>query len=468
MSTSEKSLKSTVLTQVDIFTMGCSKNLVDSERLLAQFAQRGFAVHHDPSETHGGIVVVNTCGFIGDAKQESINFILELAEKKAQGDLTGLYAMGCLTERYREELRAELPELDGIYGKFDYLALLDDLVKNNQKHHTATPDSLPVSKNKPNDAASCKAVTTYPAGRLLTTPPHYAYIKISEGCDRRCAYCAIPLITGKHISRPEEDILQEVRELVAAGVREFQIIAQELTFYGLDLYGECRLPQLVERMSEIPGVEWIRLHYAYPDRFPKDLLRVMRERKNVCNYLDIALQHISDSVLTRMHRHTTKAETLALLKEIRREVPGITLRTTLMVGFPGETEADFAELLDFVHTARFERMGAFAYSEEDGTYAALHYADDVPTALKQQRLDALMAAQQKISAEINAEKLGTLQRVIIDRIEGDYHIGRTEADSPEVDGEVLIKTTEPLATSHFYNVRITDADEFDLYGEIVK
>ncbi len=440
-------------TQVDIFTMGCSKNLVDTERLLARFAEHGFSVHHDPSATHGGVAVVNTCGFIGDAKQESIEFILQLAEKKQRGELQALYAMGCLTERYRNELQREIPELNGLYGKFDYLNLLNDL----EKHF---PRSNHLSPQHQNTAPIC-------GGRLLTTPPHYAYLKISEGCDRHCAYCAIPLITGRHVSRPEDDILREVEQLAKNGVKEFQVIAQELTFYGVDLYGECRLPQLIERISDIPGVEWIRLHYAYPDHFPTALLRCMRERKNVCAYLDIALQHISNNVLSRMHRHTTKAETLALLRQIRSEVPGIALRTTLMVGFPGETDADFAELLDFVRSARFERLGAFAYSEEDGTYAAEHYTDDVSPETKQQRLDALMAVQQEIATEINTKKIGTTQRIILDRREGDYYIGRTEADSPEVDGEVLIPSNDKLTIGQFYNAYITDANEFDLYGRVI-
>lgn len=448
MPTSEKPIP--VLRHADIFTMGCSKNLVDSEHLMALFAARGFLAHHDPETTHGDIAVVNTCGFIGDAKQESINFILELAARKHDGSLRALYAMGCLTERYCEELRREIPELDGIYGKFDYPALLADLDAASATLHTSQSDTLPADR--------------FPGGRLLTTPRHYAYVKVSEGCDRRCAYCAIPLITGHHVSRPEEDVLREVRELVAAGVSEIQLIAQEITFYGTDLYGECRLPRLVEDIAAIEGVRRLRLHYAYPDRFPEDLLRVMREHPNVCRYLDIALQHINDEVLSRMRRHVTRAETLVLLAKIRREVPGITLRTTMMVGFPGETDAQFEELLDFVRQARFERLGAFAYSEEDGTYAALHYPDDVPPEVKQRRLDTLMAVQQDISAEINAQKVGNVVEVVIDRREGDYFIGRTEADSPEVDGEVLVTSATPLETGGYYNIRITDADEFDLYG----
>ena len=441
---------------VDVITMGCSKNLVDSERLLALFAERGFAVYHDPDTLHGGIAVVNTCGFIGDAKEESINQILDLAARKERGELSALYAMGCLTERYRSELRKEIPELDGIYGKFDFPALLDDL--------SAARASAP-SARSPQGFALCAATTRAP--RMLTTPPHYAYLKISEGCDRHCAYCAIPLITGRHVSRPVDEILDEVRALVSEGVREFQVIAQELTFYGTDLYGECRLPELVERMAQLPGVEWIRLHYAYPDHFPLDLLRVMRQYPNVCRYLDIALQHIADPVLSRMQRHTTKAETLDLLATIRREVPGIALRTTLMVGFPGETDEDFAQLLDFVRTQRFERMGAFAYSEEEGTYAALHYADDVPPEVKQQRLDALMAAQQEVSEAHCRARVGTVQRVVIDRREGGYFIGRTQWDSPEVDGEVLIPAdAAPLRPGQFCDVRIDDSDEFDLYGHI--
>lgn len=428
--------------QIDIITMGCSKNLVDSEVLMRQFEAIGYRCVHDPKRPSGEIAVINTCGFIEDAKQESINMILEFAQAKEEGKLKQLYVMGCLSQRYRAELKAEIPQVDKFYGKFDYKNLVKDLGKN---------------------------VTVACDGkRHLTTPRHYAYLKISEGCDRHCAYCAIPIITGKHVSRPEEEILEEVRQLVASGVKEFQVIAQELTYYGVDLYGQQRIAQLVDAMAGIEGVEWIRLHYAYPTHFPTDLLRVMRERPNVCNYLDIALQHISDHMLSRMQRHITKQETLALLEQMRRDVPGICIRTTLMVGFPGETDEDFEELMDFVRTVRFDRMGAFAYSEEEGTYAALHYADDVPEEVKQERLDRLMTLQEIIAAELSEEKVGRTLRVVLDRCEGDYYIGRTEADSPEVDCEVLIPVgaDERLEVGAFYDVRITDSEEFDLYGEI--
>lgn len=408
---------------------------------MRQFQEYGFTLHHNPEATHGDIAIVNTCGFIGDAKEESINMILELSDQKERGELKQLYVMGCLSERYKEELKAEIPTVDKFYGKFDWSAILQEL-------------NSEFSESLANE-------------RVLTTPDHYAYIKISEGCDRQCAYCAIPLITGRHVSRPMEEILDEVRQLVQQGVKEFQIIAQELTYYGIDLYKRQMLPQLIEQMSEIPGVEWIRLHYAYPNHFPMDLLRVMRERPNVCNYIDIALQHISDSVLSRMQRHTTGRETIELLQAMRREVPGISIRTTLMVGFPGETEEDFEELMDFVRTIRFDRMGAFAYSEEEGTFAAEHYEDDVPEETKQNRLDRLMDLQEKISAELCAEKVGREYKVIIDRKEGEYYIGRTEHDSPEVDCEVLIPASTPLAIGSFHQARITGADEYDLYAEVI-
>lgn len=426
---------------IDLITMGCSKNLVDTEHLMRQFQEYGFTLHHNPEATHGDIAIVNTCGFIGDAKEESINMILELSDQKERGELKQLYVMGCLSERYKEELKAEIPTVDKFYGKFDWPAILQEL-------------NSEFSESLANE-------------RILTTPNHYAYIKISEGCDRQCAYCAIPLITGRHISRPMEEILNEVRQLVQQGVKEFQIIAQELTYYGIDLYKRQMLPQLIEQMSEIPGVEWIRLHYAYPNHFPMDLLRVMRERPNVCNYLDIALQHISDSVLSRMQRHTTGRETIELLQAMRREVPGISIRTTLMVGFPGETEEDFEELMDFVRTIRFDRMGAFAYSEEEGTFAAEHYEDDIPEEIKQNRLDRLMELQEKISAELCAEKIGREYKIVIDRKEGEYYIGRTEHDSPEVDCEVLIPASTPLAIGSFHQARITGADEYDLYAEVI-
>ena len=428
---------------IDFITLGCSKNLVDSERLMGMCEAAGFACTHDSEDPQGDIVVINTCGFIEDAKQEGIDTILEFAQAKSDGRVKKIYVMGCLSERYLADLEHEIPEVDGWYGKFNYPELLND-IRNEEKTQQYT---------------SVK--------RKLTTPGHYAYLKISEGCDRHCAYCAIPIITGRHKSRPMQEILDEVRWLVSQGVSEFQVIAQELTYYGVDIDGKQHIAELVECMSDIDGVEWIRLHYAYPAHFPMDLLRVMRERKNVCNYLDIALQHISDSVLQRMQRHFTKQETYDLIEKLRHEVPGICLRTTLMVGFPGETDEDFKELLDFVRWARFERMGAFAYSEEDGTPSALMYHDDVSSEVKQQRLDKLMRLQQHISAEIEAEKVGQVLRVVIDRREGAYFVGRTEYCSPEVDPEVLISAEEPLVIGHFYNVKMTDSEEFDLYGTTI-
>lgn len=428
--------------QIDIITMGCSKNLVDSETLMRQFEANGYDCTHDSEQPDGEIAVINTCGFIDAAKEESINTILQFVEAKKEGRLNKLFVMGCLSERYKDELEKEIPEVDKFYGKFNYKQLLADLGK-----------------------AEIKACN---GQRHLTTPAHYAYVKIAEGCNRHCAYCAIPLITGKHVSRPKEEILQEVRNLVADGVKEFQIIAQELTYYGVDLDGKRHIADLIRDMADLEGVEWIRLHYAYPNQFPLELLDVMNEKQNVCKYLDIALQHISDSVLERMHRHVNKQETMDLIRTIREKVPGIHLRTTLMVGFPGETEDDFQQLLDFVRWARFERMGAFMYSEEEGTYGASHYADDVPEDVKQRRLDELMAVQQEISAEIEAAKIGLTMKVMIDRKENDYFIGRSEFCSPEVDPEILIQSGQKsVQIGSFYQVKITDAEEFDLYGEIV-
>ena len=416
---------------IDIITLGCSKNLVDSEQLMRQLEEAGYDVTHDSEKPTGEIAVINTCGFIGDAKEESINMILEK-----------LFVMGCLSERYLKELAIEIPQVDKFYGKFNWKGLLQDLGK-------AYHEELHIE-------------------RTLTTPKHYAYLKISEGCDRKCSYCAIPIITGRHVSRPIEEILDEVRYLVSNGVKEFQVIAQELTYYGVDLYKKQMLPELIERISEIPGVEWIRLHYAYPAHFPEELFRVMRERDNVCKYMDIALQHISDNMLQRMRRHVTKKETYRLIEQFRKEVPGIHLRTTLMVGHPGETEEDFEELKEFVRKVRFDRMGAFTYSEEEGTYAAANYEDSIPQELKQARLDELMAIQQGISTELSASKVGQKMKVIIDRIEGEYYIGRTEFDSPEVDPEVLIRREGGnLMIGNFYQVQVIDSDEFDLFGEII-
>ena len=428
--------------KIDIITLGCSKNLVDSERLMRQLESVGYEVTHDAETLTGEIAVVNTCGFIADAQEESINMILELAQRKTEGDLKRLYVMGCLSERFMDELGKEIPEVDRYYGKFDWTRLLSDL------------------GHEYDESISNE--------RHITTPSHYAYLKISEGCNRKCACCAIPIITGAHRSRPMEEILDEVRHLVSQGVKEFQVIAQELTFYGLDLYKERRIAQLVQAMADIPGVEWIRLHYAYPTDFPMELLDVIRNNKNVCKYLDIALQHISDNVLDAMHRHIGKEETYNLIDNIRKQVPGIHLRTTLMVGFPGETDEDFKELCDFVSWARFERMGAFAYSEEQGTPSARLYDDNIPEEVKQERLSRLMRLQQKISAEIQEDKVGKEMRIVIDRKEGDWYVGRTEYDSPEVDPEILIPASvDGLAPGMFYNVRVTKADDFDLYGEVI-
>lgn len=429
--------------RIDIITMGCSKNLVDSEHLMRQLEECGYEVTHDSEEPCGEIAVINTCGFIGDAKQESINMILEFCQRKDEGDLRKLFVMGCLSERYLDDLREEISQVDKFYGKFNWTELVSDL-----KHE--------YDEKIANE-------------RVLTTPGHYAYLKISEGCNRRCAYCAIPIITGPHKSRPMEEILDEVRYLVAKGVKEFQIIAQELTFYGVDLYKKQSIAELVEKISDIEGVEWIRLHYAYPANFPYDLLRVMRERKNVCKYLDIALQHVSTKVLKKMLRNVTKEDTYALVERMRNEVPGICLRTTMMVGFPGEGEKEFEELIEFVKWAKFDRLGAFAYCEEDGTYAAMNYRDSVSNKKKQERLDRLMAVQQRISSRLNDEKVGKTFRTVIDRVEGDYYVGRTEFDSPDVDTEVLVNVNEgELEIGQFYNVSITDATEFDLMGSVEK
>ncbi len=425
--------------RIDVITLGCSKNLVDSELLMRQLVANGYTVSHDSDNPKGDIAVINTCGFIGDAKEESINMILEFAEAKKSNRLKKLFVMGCLTERYMNELQAEIPEVDKFYGKFAWKNLISDLGKSYYKD--------------------------LEFDRSLSTPPHYAYVKISEGCDRTCSYCSIPIMTGKHKSRPMEEIEEEVRRLVSQGVREFQFIAQDLTYYGLDRYKQMKLPELVERVADIKGADWIRLHYAYPAHFPTDLLRVIRERENVCNYLDIALQHISDNMLLKMRRNITKQQTIDLIARFREEVPGIHLRTTMMVGHPGETERDFEELLEFVKQTRFERLGAFPYSHEDDTYCDKNYTDDIPANVKQERMNILMDAQETIALEINESKIGKTLKVIIDREDSDYYIGRTEFDSPEVDGEVLIDKQTPLKTGEFYDVKITSALPFDLLGE---
>ncbi len=429
--------------QVDVITLGCSKNLVDSEQLIRQFLANGYVVHHNSSAVNGEIVVLNTCGFIGDAQEESINMILRMVEAKKTGRIGQVYVMGCLTERFMDELKVEIPEVDGYYGKFNWKNLLSDLGK---AYHND-----PLGGN-----------------RSITTPQHYAYMKISEGCNRSCSYCAIPIITGKHQSRPVEDLVAEAQSLVASGVKEIQLIAQDLTFYGLDLYKKNSLAELLQRLSDINGLEWLRLHYAYPADFPREILSVMRERENICNYLDIALQHISDPMLRAMRRRVTKSETYDLLRYMRQEVPGIHLRTTLMTGHPGETEQDFEELLQFVRDIRFDRMGAFVYSHEEGTYAHSTYSDDIPLTVKQERMDRLMATQEQIASELNVAKIGRTFKTLIDRSEEEYFVGRTEYDSPEVDQEVLISKLDAphLEVGNFYPVEITSADTFDLYGRL--
>lgn len=424
--------------KVDIITLGCSKNLVDSEQLMRQFAVNGYKVEHDPDRVNGEIVVVNTCGFIGDAQEESIEMIMELGQAKKQGKIGKLFVMGCLSERFLHDLEKELPEVDRFYGKFNWKELISDLGKS--YHRELAYD------------------------RILTTPKHYAYLKIGEGCNRTCSYCSIPIITGAYQSRPMDELVNEAKLLVGRGVKEFQLIAQDLTFYGIDLYKRMALPELVERISDIPGVEWIRLHYGYPTHFPLDILRVMRERENVCRYMDIALQHISDNMLKLMRRNITKAETYELIEHIRHEVPGIHLRTTLMVGHPGETDADFEELLEFTRDACFERMGAFAYSHEEGTFAYKYYTDNIPQEVKQERLDCLMRIQEGISLAVNQSKIDKVFKVILDREEEDFYIGRTEFDSPEVDPEVLIRKDDILKPGQFYRIRIEDAQAFELYG----
>lgn len=426
--------------RIDVISLGCSKNLVDSERLLKQLELSGFQAFHNSDNVDGDIVIINTCGFIGDAKEESINTILTYAEAKNEGRIKELYVMGCLSERYRDDLLAEIPEIDRIYGKFDWVNIVSDIIKRNP--------------------------ATMPYDRVITTPSHYTYLKIAEGCNRFCAFCAIPLITGRYKSRPIEEILEEVRILVGKGVKEFNVIAQDLSSYGLDIYKRLALPELIDRMAEIDGVKWIRLHYAYPSEFPYEILDVMARHSNVCNYLDIALQHINDDVLKNMRRHITKEETLALIRTIREKVPGIHIRTTLMVGFPGETEDAFNELKEFVREAKFERMGAFAYCEEDDTYAAKNFSDSIPQEVKESRLEEIMTIQEDVALESNQSKIGKTMTVVIDREEPDYFVGRTEFDSPEVDPEVLIDKDDRLTVGNFYDVEITDALPFELMARL--
>lgn len=426
--------------RIDVISLGCSKNLVDSERLLKQLELSGFQAFHNSDNVNGDIVIINTCGFIGDAKEESINTILTYAEAKNEGRIKELYVMGCLSERYRDDLLAEIPEIDRVYGKFDWVTIVSDIIKRNP--------------------------ATMPYDRVITTPSHYTYLKIAEGCNRFCAFCAIPLITGRYKSRPIEEILEEVRMLVEKGVKEFNVIAQDLSSYGLDIYKRLALPELIDRMAEIDGVKWIRLHYAYPSEFPYEILDVMARHSNVCNYLDIALQHINNDVLKNMRRHITKEETLSLIRTIREKVPGIHIRTTLMVGFPGETEEAFNELKEFVREAKFERMGAFAYCEEDDTYAAKNFSDSIPQEVKESRLEEIMTIQEDVALESNQSKIGKTMTVVIDREEPDYFVGRTEFDSPEVDPEVLIDKDNRLTVGNFYDVEITDALPFELMARL--
>lgn len=430
--------------EIDIITLGCSKNLVDAERLMRQLELIGYRCVHDSAMPKGEIAIINTCGFIGDAKEESIEIILQFAERKANGKLRKLYVMGCLSQRYREELPTEIPEVDKWFGKFDYMGIVEEVKGERLK-----------AKGKEYE-------------RMLTTPKHYAYLKIAEGCNRYCSYCAIPLITGKFTSRKMEEILDEVRWMVSEGVKEFNVIAQDLSSYGLDIYGEHRLAQLIDEMAQIEGVEWIRLHYAYPTDFPYDILPVMAKHPNVCKYMDIALQHCSSNVLEKMRRHITCEEQNTLIERIRKEVPGICIRTTLLVGHPGETEEDFNELCEWVKNMRFDRMGAFSYSEEEGTFAARHYTDDIPQEEKERRVETLMTIQQSISSELLRQMVGTKQRIVIDREEYEYYVGRTQYDSPEVDCEVLIEkaTNEKLNIGEFYTVNIIKSEDFDLYATL--
>ena len=428
--------------RVNVISLGCSKNLVDSELLMKQFELAGYKVVVDSENPKADVVVINTCGFIGDAKEESVNTILEQVALKAQGVVKKIFVMGCLSQRYKDELLVEIPEVDGYYGKFDWTGIIEQL------NHPYRLD------------AKCE--------RVLTTPKHYAYVKISEGCNRTCSYCAIPMMTGEHKSRPMDEIIDECKALVAQGVKELLVMAQDLTYYGIDLYGKNRLADLINALADIQGVEWIKLHYAYPAGFPMDILKVMRERDNVCKYLDIALQHCSDNMLAKMRRGISKSAIEELIKRIRAEVPGIYLRTTLMTGHPGETTEDYKELKNFVKEQKFERLGVFPYSHEEGTYCDKNYTDDVPTATKKRRAATIMEVQRKLSLTRNEAMIGAELKVIVDKREGEYWVCRSEYDSPEVDPEVLVKSRKRLEIGEFYQVKITGADEYDLYGEVVK
>ncbi len=426
--------------KINVITLGCSKNLVDSEKLMAQLQYGGYALLHDSDDSSARTVIINTCGFIGDAKEESINTILEFAEAKKRGEIDKLFVFGCLSERYKNELEAEIGEVDEFFGVSNVEDILTSLGVQHKKQLMGE--------------------------RLLSTPPHYAYLKISEGCNWGCSYCAIPLIRGKHVSAPIEALVAEAQLLAAKGVKELMVIAQDSTFYGIDIYGKRRLADLLTEVSKVDGIEWIRLHYAYPTQFPTDVLEVMRINPKICKYLDIPFQHVSNGVLKAMRRGNTREQSYELISALRKAVPGIALRTTLLVGHPGEDEAAFAELMDFVREVKFERLGVFTYSEEEGTYGAQHLKDEIPQEEKQRRADAVMKLQAGISASLNQEKVGKVFRTVIDRREGGFYVARTEYDSPEVDGEVLIKSATPLSFGEFYSAKITDADEFDLYGEV--
>ena len=426
--------------KVNIISLGCSKNLVDTELLMKQLEKAGYGVEVDVENSKAKIVVINTCGFIGDAKEESINTILEQVERKQEGEVEKIYVMGCLSQRYDQDLKKEIPEVDAYFGKFDWKGILAELGKSYDEK----------LRNE----------------RHLTTPKHYAYLKISEGCNRGCSYCAIPIMTGEYKSRPFEEIVDEAERLAKQGVKELLVLAQDITYYGIDKYGKNRLAELVDRIADIPGIEWIKLHYAYPAGFPMELLTVMRERKNVCKYLDIALQHCSDHMLQQMRRGISKKQTIELIRKIRQEVPGIFIRTTLMTGHPGETAEDFEELCEFVREMRFERLGVFPYSHEDDTWCDRHYQDDVPEEIKRERAGRIMQIQAGIAEEIGRSQIGQVVKVLIDRQEEEYYVGRTEHDSPEVDPEVLIPGERTLQVGEFYRMVITGADEYDLFAEI--
>jgi ribosomal protein S12 methylthiotransferase len=426
--------------KINVVTLGCSKNLVDSEVLLNQLSIDGFEVVHDSNE-NSDIVVLNTCGFIGDAKEESVNTILQFVDAKSRGSVEKLYVMGCLSERYKADLQNEIPEVDKYFGKFDLKALVGELKA------TYRPEFI--------------------YERKITTPSHFAYLKISEGCNRVCAFCAIPGMTGKHQSRSIEDLVKEAKYLAKNGVKEILLIAQDLSYYGIDLYGKGMLAELILKIEEIEGIEWIRLHYLYPTKFPMDILPLFRSVPKLCKYIDIPLQHSSNNVLKHMLRQVTTEETETLLKKIKEEVPGIAIRTTMLVGHPGETEEDFEQLKDFVKRHRFDRLGAFAYSHEEGTYGYKKYEDIIPDDVKNARVEELMAVQQIISSQLSAARVGQTLKVIIDREDDEFYVGRTEFDSPEVDGDVLISKDIKLKKGQFYMIEITGAEEFDLYGKVV-